>query len=293
LEKTVRFYSEGTQVAAILGVPDDLGPGERRGAIVFAHGFSMVKEIWLLENARRLRREGYVTLNLDYRGFGESGGEPRQRLIPQMQVTDVRNAMTYLETLPEVRADRIALYGTSFGAGIVSYAAGVDDRARATVATAGPGDLERVYRQGPGFEAFMEKVKKARATFVATGDVTHVSTQRLMSRDPGTVAELEAAKREAPSWRGEVTFESLIDVVAFKPESVVERIAPRAICWIHPEKDALVPLYEAQSLFAKARDPRRLVVLEGMEHAAIYVGEGRDRVIEETIKFFREHCPAR
>lgn len=291
MEQKVRFFSEGVPMAGVLGIPDGLSPGERRGAIVFCHGFSMVKEIWLPENARRLREAGYVTLTFDYRSFGESGGEPRQRLIPLAQVADIKNAITFLETRDEVRADRIGLYGTSFGCGNVSYVAGTDERVRCTVGTAGPGDCERVYRSGPKFDEFMEKVRAARARFVATGEVTYLSSARLMARDPGTAAKLEATAVEFPGWRGEVTFESLLDIVAFRPESVVDRIAPRAVLWIHPEKDGLVPLFEAQSLYAKARQPKKLVVLEGMEHASIYEGAGRDRVIQETLAFFREHMP--
>jgi pimeloyl-ACP methyl ester carboxylesterase len=289
MEERVTFYSEGTKVAGILGIPDGPGP---RAAVILCHGFSMVKEIWLPENARRFREAGYVTLLFDYRFFGESGGEPRQRLIPMAQVADVKNAITYLETRREVRADRIGLYGTSFGCGNVSYVAGTDDRVRATVGVAGPGDCERVYRSGPKFDEFMAKVRAARQKLVATGEVTYLSSSRLMARDPGTAEKLDRAHKDFPGWRPEVTFESLLDIVAFRPESVVERIAPRPILWIHPEKDGLVPLFEAQSLYAKARHPKKLVVLEGMDHVAIYEGEGRDRVMKEALAFFREHMPA-
>lgn len=293
MEVAVRYWSEGTPTAAILGIPDDLMPGERRAAVAFCHGFSMVKEVWLLENARRLCAQGYVTLNFDYRYFGESGGEPRQRLIPREQVQDIRNAVTFLEGHASVDPKRIGLYGTSFGCGNVSYAAGVDERVRATVGVAGPGDLERVYRSVPGFDEFFDKVKRARARLVATGEVTFIGVARLMARDPETAALLEKTHKQFPNWRPEVTFESLFDITQFKPESVVDRIAPRAILWIHPERDTLVPLAEAQSLFAKAGQPKKLVVLEGTEHFQIYDGPVRDKVMEHALAFYREHLPAR
>ena len=67
-------------------------------------------------------------------------------------------------------------------------------------------------------------------------------------------------------WTAEVSFESLLDVVECKPESVGDRISPRAIMWIHTDKDKLVPLFEAQSMSAKAKPPKKLVVLENMIH---------------------------
>ena len=67
-------------------------------------------------------------------------------------------------------------------------------------------------------------------------------------------------------WTAEVSFESLLDGVECKPERVVARISPRAIMWIHTDKDKLVPLFEAQSMYTKAKQPKKLVVLENMIH---------------------------
>ena len=82
MDKKVQFYSEGTPVAGIMGFPEDYQVGEQRAAVIFCHGFTAVKEIFLPDNAKRLQADGYITLNFDYRYFGESGGEPRSRLIP-------------------------------------------------------------------------------------------------------------------------------------------------------------------------------------------------------------------
>lgn len=78
MEKKVQFYSEGTPVAGIMGVPEDYQTGEQRAAVIFCQGFTGVKEMFLLENAKRLQAEGYITLNFDYRYFGESGGWHRR-----------------------------------------------------------------------------------------------------------------------------------------------------------------------------------------------------------------------
>jgi fermentation-respiration switch protein FrsA (DUF1100 family) len=293
MERQVQFYSEGTPCVGILGLPDDYQAGEKRGAVIFCQGFTGVKEMYLPKNAERLRAEGYITLNFDYRYFGESGGEPRSRLVPMAQVTDIRNAITYMQTLPEVNPDRIGLYGTSFGCANVVYTAGVDERAKCIVAAVGPGDCERQFRLGPNFDAFMDKVRRAKAEFVATGKVTYMQTARMMARDPGVVADLEKAQGHFPTWRPEVSFESLSDVIEFKPESVADRISPRALLLLHTDKDKLVPLSEAQSIYAKARHPKKLVVLENMVHEDVYHGQGFEQVVQHTNTWFTEHMPAR
>ena len=293
MDKKVQFYSEGTPVAGILGLPDDYQTGEQRAAVIFCHGFTAVKEIFLPDNAKRLQADGYITLNFDYRYFGESGGEPRSRLIPMAQVADIRNAMTFMQHQPEVNPDRIGLYGTRFGCANVTYTAGIDERAKCTVGVVGPGDLERQFRLGPNFDRFMDKVRREKAEFVLTGKPAYMETKRLMVRDPETVAILEDLQKRYPQFRTEVSFESLLDIMEYKPESVVDRISPRAIQWIHTDNDELVPLFEAQSMYAKARDPKKLVVLENMIHDDVYRGEGFEQTMQHTSAWFQEHLPAR
>lgn len=293
LEKKVTFYSEGVPVAGILGIPDDLQPGEQRGAVIFCHGFSIIKEIWFPVYAERFREAGYITLTFDYRFFGESGGEPRQRLIPEAQVQDARNAVTYLQTLDEVDSEAIGLYGTSFGCGIATAAAGLDTRVKCVVGTAGPADCERQFRHGDGFDRFMGKVAKKRAEFVKTGEIEdYISVPRMMGRDPEMEADLDALAEEHPEWRPEITFESMQDIVAFKPESYAHLISPRAAMWIYVREDLLVPFTEGQSYFAKAREPRKLVVLDGIKHKDVYAGPGLERLLEQALGWFGEHMPA-
>lgn len=293
MDKKVQFYSEGIPVAGIMGVPEDYHAGEQRAAVIFCQGFTGVKEMFLLENAKRLQAEGYITLNFDYRYFGESGGEPRSRLLPLAQVTDIQNAITFMQHQPEVNPDRIGLYGTSFGCANVAYTAGIDERVKCTVGVVGPGDCERQFRFGPNFDRFMDKVRKEKAKFVLTGKPAYMETKRLMARDPEVVAQLEEFGKLYPHFRPEVSFESLLDIMEFKPESVVDRISPRAILWIHTDKDELVPLFEAQSMYAKARQPKKLVVLENMVHDDVYRGEGFEQTVHHTNAWFQEHLPAR
>ena len=120
-----------------------------------------------------------------------------------------------------------------------------------------------------------------------------MQTLRLMARDPHVVADIEKTQKMFPQWRPEVSFESLLDIMEFKPESVVDRISPRAIMWIHTDKDKLVPLFEAQSMYAKARQPKKLVVLENMVHDDVYRGQGFELAVQHTNAWFKEHLPAR
>ena len=114
MKKTIEFYSEGSLIKGDLHFPDTLEEGKTYPAIVLCHGFAGVKEMLLPNYAKSFAKEGYITLNFDYRGFGESEGE-RFNLNKTNQIIDIRNAITYLQTLDEVDTEKIALWGTSYG----------------------------------------------------------------------------------------------------------------------------------------------------------------------------------
>jgi uncharacterized protein len=52
-------------------------------AIVMAHGFSAVKEMYLDKFAEVFAEAGLGALVFDNRNFGASGGEPRQEIDPR------------------------------------------------------------------------------------------------------------------------------------------------------------------------------------------------------------------
>jgi len=75
--KDVMFTSQGLKCAAWYYVPNGLKEGEKRPAIVMAHGFSAVKEMYLDNFASKFANAGFVVTVFDYRFFGGSEGEPR------------------------------------------------------------------------------------------------------------------------------------------------------------------------------------------------------------------------
>ncbi|MFB7146024.1 alpha/beta hydrolase [Agrobacterium deltaense] len=57
---------------------------------------------------------GFVVLVHDHRGFGLSGGDPRQDINPWQQMAGWRRAISFLEARADVDASRIGLWGTSY-----------------------------------------------------------------------------------------------------------------------------------------------------------------------------------
>jgi len=125
-----------------------------------AHGLGAVKEMYLEFFARRFAEAGIAALLFDYRYFGASGGEPRQRVSPHDQIEDYRSALTCLSLLPEVDADRLGVWGTSFSGGHVLHVAAYDPRVKVVVSQVGAMDVNEILRTTapPGLYATLQQM---------------------------------------------------------------------------------------------------------------------------------------
>src|SRR3954469_5899171 len=133
MSERVNILSEGLKLAGELHVPRGLAAGERRPAFLVLHGFGGNKQgeqgVWA---TKTLLAWGYVCLQIDFRGCGESEGE-RGRIVPQEEVIDAQSAISFLETRAEVDPKRIAICGSSLGAAVGIVTAGVDPRVAALI----------------------------------------------------------------------------------------------------------------------------------------------------------------
>ena len=108
------FTSRGVKCAATLHRPAGAGPFP---AILMVHGWGGVQESLTPPFYARFNDAGFVVMTFDYAGWGESEGEPRNVVNPWRREQDVENALQHLRGLADVDADRVVLWGTSFGGG--------------------------------------------------------------------------------------------------------------------------------------------------------------------------------
>jgi dienelactone hydrolase len=91
----VTFDSDGTPCAAWLYRPDRAQPPP---IVVMAHGFAAIRALRLDAYATRFAQTGYAVLVFDYRGWGDSAGQPRRVLDINAQHADWRAAITHART---------------------------------------------------------------------------------------------------------------------------------------------------------------------------------------------------
>ncbi|MFC3962397.1 alpha/beta hydrolase [Nocardia jiangsuensis] len=115
------FDSAGTRCDAwhFAATADDFAGPAGRPVAVLAHGFGGTKDSGLASFATALAGAGIDALAIDFRGFGGSAGERRQRMRMGEQIADYRAAIAAAAGLPGVDPERIVLWGVSMSGGHV------------------------------------------------------------------------------------------------------------------------------------------------------------------------------
>ena len=288
MKRAVEFYSEGFKLVGDIYVPDGLPSGEQRAAVLLCHGYTGVKDLYLPDNAKTLNDAGYVVMTFDYKGWGESEGT-RSRLAPYSRVADVQAAMTYLGMQPEADADRIGLYGTSYGGATVSWTGAVDQRAKCIVSVVGIGNgarwMSRVRRVDEWFD-LQELSKEDREKRASTGESEYVDRSEILLPDRQSAELAAAARRNNPAAVGTIPLEYVDDTIGFNPEWIVDKISPRPILFITSDNDRLVLPEESEQLYAHAGDPKKLVVLKGYGHYEVYSEPAFSEVMAATLEWY-------
>jgi len=116
-----------------------------------------------------------------------------------------------------------------------------------------------------------------------------VPREQILLPDRQSAELAAAARRNNPAAVSAIPLEYVDDTVQFHPEWVVDKIAPRPILFITTDDDRLVPPEESRALYARAGEPKKLVVLEGFGHYEVYQEPAFGQVMQETVAWYREH----
>ena len=116
IREDVDFYSSGTRCSAWLYLPT----GDRKcSVIVMAHGLGGVREMRLNTYAERFSAAGYACFLFDYRYYGASDGQKRQRINVKEQLADWAGAISFVKKCDKVDGSKVLLFGSSFSGGHV------------------------------------------------------------------------------------------------------------------------------------------------------------------------------
>ena len=295
MKTAITFYSEGHKLSGDLYLPEKIAPGEKRAGIVLCHGYTGVKDLYLPDNARVLNEAGYVVLTFDYKGWGTSEGE-RSRLAPYSRVADVQAALTILGLQAQVDENRLGIYGTSYGGATVVWTGAIDPRVKCIVSCVGVGHgarWMRSVRRPDEWHDLGVRAKTDREKRAVDGESAPTDRAEILLADRQSAELAAAARKNNPNAINTLPAEFIDETLQFHPEWVVDKIAPRPILFIATDDDRLVPPEESVSLYEKAGEPKKLVILKGYGHYEVYVEPAFSEVMAATVDWFGRYLPAR
>ena len=284
------FDASGDAFAGMRGVP----------CVVMAPGFAGTRDTRaLIDYARGFAAAGLDVVLFDYRGFGGSGGSPRQLVSASRQRRDYRAALAAARQLPGIDPERIVLWGISYSGGHVVRVAAEDQRVAAVVtltpAIDGVAVLARLARNvGP--------LQLLRTAAHGMRDAQRAMTLRRphvvpMVGGPGSRAifAMEGAEQEyrevaGPSWRNEVCARTALEVAFNRPIS----FAPRVRCPLLVQAgtaDRVAPVATARRAAAKAGTYGELREYP-IDHVDVYTEPAHQRILADQLDFLGRRLSA-
>ena len=295
----ISFFSAGTRIAGHLFLPPGYLAGQKLPALVMVAPESGVKEQSPGEYALRMSRKGYMTLAFDHRSFGESGGMPRLLEDPFMKIEDIKNAVSYIRSLPMSDREKIGLIGICAGGGYAAAAAAFDLRVKAVATASGIFDFidfRPNVRNRDALEYFSGLLRLAgqgRQTYFETGTASYTKgafygeepegEKTLDAYYRGSEAHEKLAKLfwkrardyyhspgrgQVKTWEDRRLNSALDSRFALNASALIHLVSPRPVCFI--KGGASISGYATDIAFEKARKPKELFTLEGANHFDLY-----------------------
>lgn len=280
------FDCEGAPMVGNLFLPDGEGP---HPAVVVAGPMTSVKEQVTGVYAAALAARGIAALAIDHRGYGESGGEPRQYEHHGRKIADLTAALDRLAEEHDVDAERIGMAGICLGCGYAAHvAAQQPHRVRALALAVGYyRDPAAMRAADPdGFDARVEQGRKARLRYEATGEVEMIPAVALTGDAAMQTAELfdyyGTPRAGVANYTNAFAVMSREYFLPFDVQSVAPDIAQPTVM-VH-SRNALSPHW-AEQFHASLAGPKSLQWIEGPGQVAFYddpalVGQAADRMAE-------------
>lgn len=228
ITKEVKLQVDGLNLAGRLYVPGNALPYP---TVCICHGISSGApdpgDGGYPVLAETICRAGFTTFIFNFRGAGASEGN--FEILGWTR--DLKAAIDYLWTRPEVAKARLSLLGFSAGAAVAIFVAARDERVSSLVSGA----------------------CLAEFSFIGNDPQPLIKHFRNIGiiRDPDFPPSAEA-------W--------LDSFKAVSPLQCIAALAPRPLLLVHGSRDDVVKIDSAHQLYAAAGEPKQLMLIEGAGH---------------------------
>lgn len=288
-QRKIQFPAlDSSALRGTLSLPDDAAAP--LPTVIMGAGLGALKE-WLDPFAEVFTAAGLGVITWDQRGFGESGGPVRQEGDPFAYLRDWRQAIAYAAQLPEVDAERIGIWGTSYAGGVAMIIAAVDRLVRCVVSQVPMVSGYALVTNVASEQELRELAAQVDADRAGRLAGTRPKTMPQIPENPGDDAFttddetrnwINATRVVTPWWRNELTLRTADNTLEFDAMPYAARISPKPLLVIVAEKDPLTPPDVTMAAFEAAGQPKSLLQLSGdhygpyQEHFEAAAGAARD-----------------
>jgi uncharacterized protein len=296
VEKVTFKNKLGMKVAGNVFAPKTLDRAARSPAIVVGHPMGAVKEQSANLYATKLAEQGFVTLSFDLSFWGESEGEPRNTVAPDIYVDDFSAAVDFLSTVAFVNPEHIGMLGICGSGSFMLSAAQIDPRMKA-IATVSMYDMGAATRDGLRKSVTLEQrramlqaaAEQRMAEFTgAKTKFTGGTPERITTNSSAVEKEFydfyRTPRGAVPNTTTQPTLSSNVAFINFYPLAQIETISPRPVLFIAGEKAHSIEFSE--DAYLRAAEPKELFIVPNAGHVDLY-----DRVnlipFEKLTEFFR------
>ena len=284
--------------------PKDFDPSRKYPAIVVGHPMGAVKEQSSNLYAQKLAEQGFVTLAIDQSFWGESEGEPRNEVVPDIYAEAFSAAVDYLGTRTFIDRERIGGLGICGSGSFVISAAKIDPRIKA-IATVSMYDMGAANRNALNHSQTLEQRKKIIAEAAQQRYVEFTGGEIAVAGGTDLVlnAQTHPIQREffdfyrterggytPQGQKEELTTKPMLSSIGkfmnFYPFNDIETISPRPMLFITGDQAHSKEFSE--DAFKRAGQPKELYVVPGAGHVDLY--DRTDVIPFDKLKdFFRKN----
>jgi uncharacterized protein len=242
----VTFQSEGETLVGNLYLPVNYKAGDKLPTVIVTGAWMTIKEQMPGVYAQKLADRGFAAFAFDFRSWGESGGKLRSFESPTVKIADIRNAVSFLQTVDAVDANRIAGLGICASAGYMAVATAQDSRIKSLITVApwihNPQIVEAAYGGKSTVQKLIATGRAAETKFNQTGKADYVLATSKTDKTAvmyGNIDYYQNPKRGAiPQWSNQFAVASWAEWLTFNPMPVAKQIKVPTL-FIHSEKAAI------------------------------------------------------
>lgn len=285
-EKAVFRNYYRMDVAGNLFLPRKTEKGAKHPAVIVGHPMGAVKEQSANLYAAKMAERGFVTLAIDLPFWGESAGEPRNAVLPDLYAEAFSAAVDYLGTRDFVDRERIGAIGICGSGSFAISAAKTDPRIKA-LATVSMYDMGEANRTGLGRsltpeqrKEILRKAAEQRYVEFQGGAAEYTGGTVLELTADSTPIEREffafyrtprgeyAPEGRSPDTTTRPTLVSNVKFMNFYPFSDIDTISPRPVLFIAGTEAHSKEF--SKTAYRLASEPKELYLVEGAGHVDLY-----------------------